>query len=311
VNLIVGGTGFIGGHLCEYFFAEGEISKGIFRKGSHLRIMDHCGVQCLEADLMDRHTLHEPLDMVDVVYNLASPPPGSPHEEFVKFNNVALRNLLEEANEHGAKVFVHLSPLDVYGFGQKTITETSEVAPATQYQQAKLESEKIVREFAQKNPEMRVGIVRAARGVGSRDTTIVLPILKMMQEGKATLPSGSSSKMSFTHPKDIAQALFRAASSNEKDKTYLVRSFDASLEEVARALIGACGKEAVVKQQGLFSGKTVFSHYAVELLKAAPVLAEQKSWKGFGYVPAYDLGKAAAEIAAWSRKEPWLTENQA
>ena len=76
-NLIVGGTGFIGGHLAEYFFKEGEISKGIFRKGSHLRIMDQCGIQCIEADVMDRHTLHEPLDMVDVVYNLASPPPGA------------------------------------------------------------------------------------------------------------------------------------------------------------------------------------------------------------------------------------------
>jgi len=79
MNLIVGGTGFIGGHLAEYFFAEGEISKGIFRKGSHLRIMDQCGIQCIEADIMDRHTLHEPLDMVDVVYNLASPPPGRGH----------------------------------------------------------------------------------------------------------------------------------------------------------------------------------------------------------------------------------------
>lgn len=309
MNLIVGGTGFIGGHLCEYFFAEAEISKGIFRKGSHLRIMDQCGVQCLEADLMDRRTLHEPLDMVDIVYNLASPPPNGPHEDFVKFNNTALRNLLEESNEHGVKAFVHLSPLDIYGFDQKSITETTETTPASQYQQAKLEAEKIIKEFAQKNPEMRVGIVRAAKGLGSRDTTVVLPILKMIQEGKVTLPSGGSSKMSFTHPKDIAQALLRAASSNEKERIYLVKSLDASLEEVAKSLMGACGKEATVKQRGLFSGKTVFYPYVIELFKASPVLSEQKSWKQLNYTPAYDLGKTAMEIAIWSRKEPWITQD--
>ena len=81
MNLIVGGTGFIGGHLAEYFFAEGEISKGIFRKGSHLRIMDQCGIQCLEADLLDKESLHEPLEMVNVVYNLASPTPDHEGQE--------------------------------------------------------------------------------------------------------------------------------------------------------------------------------------------------------------------------------------
>src|SRR5580704_7844247 len=100
MNLIVGGTGFIGGHLAEYFFQEGEISKGVFRKGSHLRILDQCGIQCIEADLLDRGTLHEALDGVNVVYNLASPTPD--HEgqgDYLDANTKGLRNLLDEAEE--------------------------------------------------------------------------------------------------------------------------------------------------------------------------------------------------------------------
>ena len=101
MNLIVGGTGFIGGHLAEYFFEQAEISKGVFRKGSHLRIMDQSGIQCLEADLMDRSTLHEPLEGVEVVYSLASPTPkGGEDQDYVGPNIRGMTNLLAEAREH-------------------------------------------------------------------------------------------------------------------------------------------------------------------------------------------------------------------
>ena len=315
-NLIVGGTGFIGGHLCEYFFAEGEISKGIFRKGSHLRIMDQCGVQCLEADLMDRSTLHEPLDMVDVVYNLASPPPGRQQDEYNEFNQVGLKNLLEEAKEHGVKTFVHLSTLEVYGFGQRgAIDEGTPVSPTNHYQQAKLESERIVGDFAKASaPDMKVRVVRAARAIGSRDGTLAAPILKMTEGGKVVLPPGSSNKVSFSHPKDIAQALFRSASSNggEAEK-YLVKSFDASLEEVTAALIPASGKQAVIKRSGVFSGKTRISAYTVEQLKAGLTLSDnvEQTWKKINYVPVYGPEKVAADIAEWYRREPWTTEDPA
>ena len=117
--------------------------------------------------------------------------------------------------------------------------------------------------------------------------------------------------MSFTHPKDIAQALFRAASLNEKDGTFLVKSFDASLDDVARALVSGCGKSATVKQQGLFSKKSSFSQHAVEVVKAAPTLSQQESWKRLNYAPHYDLGKTVADVAGWYLRNPWATEEQA
>ena len=58
MNLLVGGTGFVGGHVVEYLFQQGEISRGIFRKGSHLKIMDTNGFLGLVADLLDHHSLH-------------------------------------------------------------------------------------------------------------------------------------------------------------------------------------------------------------------------------------------------------------
>ncbi len=194
MNLIVGGTGFIGGHLAEYFFQEGEISKGVFRKGSHLRIMDQCGIQILEADLLDKESLHEALEMVNVVYNLASPTPD--HEgqgDYLEVNTKGLRNLLEEAEEHGVNDFVQLSTLDVFGFkkkkvGANEVTVDGLASLSHPYQRAKLQAEMEIQEFSKNRGEMRLKVVRAARATGPRDTTLALPLLRMIESGSRRAP---------------------------------------------------------------------------------------------------------------------------
>jgi nucleoside-diphosphate-sugar epimerase len=307
----VGGTGLVGGHLAEYFFKEGEISKGIFRKGSHLRIMDQCGVQCIEADLMDRHTLHEPLDMVDVVYNLACPPPTASEEEQARFVDVGVRNLLEEANEHGAKSFVHLSCLDVYGSGG-AIDAGARPVPKDRYQKAKLNSEDMVMAFGRNNPDMKVRVVRAAMAVGPRDTKLTVPLLKMIERGKAVLPSGSSSSISLIHPKDIAQALLKAASCTGGDIGIpLVKSFDASVEDVCREMTRVTGTNVQVGTAGLFSGgKTSIPPYTIDRIKARRTLGNREDlWAKIQYAPNYTLAKTVEEVAEWHRKEPWSTKD--
>jgi len=271
--------------------------------------MDQCGIQCIEADVMDRHTLHEPLDMVDVVYDLASPPPGAGAEEYAKFNTVALNNLLEEANEHGAKVFVYLSCLDVYGSGP--IEAGVSPRPRDDYQKAKLEAEKIVSDFGREKPDMKVRIVRAARAIGPRDTTLTVPLLKMVERGKVILPAGANAAISFSHPKDIAQSLLKAATYVGDLETCMVKSFDATTENYAKALSNATGKKAEVKSAGLFSGKTLLPTYTTEQIRAGLVLKQQETWNKISYMPAYTIEKTADEVSEWNRKEPWSTQDQA
>ncbi len=305
MNLLVGTTGFVGGHLVEYLFQQGEISKGVFRKGSHLKILDTNGVQGMEADLSDHHSLHEAMEGVDIVYSLASPMPDS-DVGFMGPNTEGVLNLLEVASEAKAKAFVHLSTIDVFGFGAGSVTEGSPLRPANEYQRAKAEAERLLLEFSKRNEAPRVTIVRAARAVGSRDESLALPLLKMIEAGKVVLPSGR--RMSFIHPRDIAQAMYKAALGPSKTgSVFMVKSFDSTSEELARALMAAVGKEAEVKRQGMFSGSPL-PKYAGEQLRASLSIGEEPGWKELGYVPAYDLKGTCEEIAAWYRKEPWVTE---
>jgi nucleoside-diphosphate-sugar epimerase len=274
--------------------------------------MDQCGIQCLEADIADERTLHEPMDMVDVVYSLASPPPGRSAGEYAEFNEKGLRNLLKEAGEHGVKTFVHLSTLDVFGFGQgNAIGAEAAPRPTDEYQRSKLEGERIVAEFGKGHPEIQVRIVRAAKAVGPRDTLLATPLLKMVERGKVVLPPGSSSVMSFTHPKDVAQALLKASGSVGDWTPYQVKSFDASAEDLARAILRSEGGSAEVRQQSMFSGRSIVPQYAAEQIRAGLRLEEAVTAGKLGFAPAYDLEKVASEISAWHRKEPWVTKDQA
>jgi dihydroflavonol-4-reductase len=306
LNLLVGGTGFIGGHVVEYFFQQGEISKGIFRMGSHLKIMDASGVQGLEADVLDHHSLHEAMEGVDMVYNMASPMPGS-DSEFRKFNTEGILNLLEVAKEAKVKTFVHLSTLDVYGFGTKDINEVTDLNPSNDYQKSKAEAERLLIEFSKRDKEPRIAIVRSAKAIGSRDESLVVPILRMVDSGAVTVPASKS--MSFTHPKDIAQAMYKAAvGPSDAGAVYMVKSFDSTPEELARGMVSALGARVNVKKQGIFSSATL-PKYTEDQLKASLRIEAQPSWKNIGYSPQFDLKSTCEEIVAWYKKEPWVAEN--
>lgn len=305
MNLLTGSTGFVGGHVVEYLFQQGEISKGIFRKGSHLKIMDSNGVQGIEADLLDHDTLHEAVEGADTIYSMASPMPYG-DAGFEKANSEGILNLLEVAEEMKVKTIVHLSTLDVYGFGAKAVEESSPLAPSEGYQRSKLEADRLLLEFGKRSAEPRIVIIRPAKAVGSHDQSLVVPLLRMIETGKVSLPE--SKTMSFTHPKDVAQAMYKAATNPSlKNKVYLTKSFDFSPDEFARSLVSTLGASAEVSRKGFFA-KSVLPSYTSEQLRASLRIADQESWKELGYYPQYDLQQTCKEIAQWYRKEPWVTE---
>ena len=305
MNLLVGATGFVGGHLVEYLFQQGEISKGVFRKGSHLKIMDTNGVQGIETDLSDHHGLHEAMEGVDVVYNLASPMPDS-DDAFLSANTEGILNLLEVAAEANVKSFVHLSTLDVYGFGAKYVSPEAPFRPANEYQRSKAEAERLLQEFSKRNSKPRVAIIRSAKAIGSRDESVVVPFLRMINAGRLVVPAGGL--MSYSHPRDIAQAMYRSAlGENPTGSCYLIKSFDATPGDLAGGIASAVGRTVEFKRQGMFSGSSL-PRYSTEQIKASIRIDPQLNWKELGYAPKYDMTGTCEEIANWYRKEPWVAE---
>jgi nucleoside-diphosphate-sugar epimerase len=268
MNLLVGCTGFVGGHVVEYLFQQNEISRGIFRKGAHLKILDLNGVQGVEADLLDPRSLHEAMDGVETVFSMASPMPDQ-DQDFERINVEGISNLLQAAQEARVGAIVHLSTLDVYGFRSHTVNPKSETKPSAGYQRSKLRADETLLAFAKSSPSPRVVIIRAAKAVGSRDASLVVPLLRMIDGGTVTLPS--SGEMSFSHPRDIADAMYRALTNPKLNgRVYLIKSFDVAPEAFAAALATEMGKKVSIKK--------------------------------------HDLGTTRREIAEWCKRDPWAKE---
>ena len=267
--------------------------------------MDLNGVQGIEADLVSHSSLHDAAEGVDTFYSMASPMPGR-DSEFEGLNSEGVENLLEVGREIGIKTLVHLSCIDVYGFDVGDVDEGIQPRPAQGYQRSKLDADRILQEFADRNRSPRIVIIRAARGLGSRDGTLATPLLRMMESGKVVLPKGG--EMSFTHPRDMAQAMYRAATNPAvPGGVYLVKSFDSTILDVAAELAKASDLPSSIRHKGLMS-RSPLPPYTQEQLEASLRLKPQQSWKTLGYSPEYDLSSVCGEIASWYKREPWVTE---
>jgi nucleoside-diphosphate-sugar epimerase len=128
----------------------------------------------------------------------------------------------------------------------------------------------------------------------------------MIKAGKVVLPSNAP--MSFTHPLDVAQAMYKAATGRvPSGSVILVKSFDSSPDEISRVLISSLGAKAEVRKEGLFS-KSSLPPYTAAQLRAALTIGSQQRWAELGYKPEFNSQTACEEISKWYRKEPWATE---
>ncbi len=115
--------------------------------------------------------------------------------------------------------------------------------------------------------------------------------------------------MSYSHPKDVAQAMYHAATGKAPSGgPYLLKSFDATPEDLGRSLAASTGREVEVRGEGLFTS-SLLPGYTSEQLRAALTIDEQPEWKELGYSPAYSLKSTCEEIASWYKKEPWVVES--
>ena len=115
--------------------------------------------------------------------------------------------------------------------------------------------------------------------------------------------------MSFSHPRDVAQAMYKAAmGALPTGGAYLIKSFDSNAEELARGIVAAAGSRAEVKRQGFLSSSEL-PKYTAEQIRGSIRIEEQPQWKELGYAPQFSLKSTCEEIAAWYAKEPWVVES--
>ncbi|MGQ0663116.1 MAG: NAD-dependent epimerase/dehydratase family protein [Pseudomonadota bacterium] len=112
--LVTGASGFVGGHLARLLAAQGFRVTAVARRPAARAALEAAGIETLATDLVAPAGLPEYFD--GVVHAAAtSIGPGVRIDQMVRDNVEAMRALIDRAARAGARRFIFLSSMSVYG----------------------------------------------------------------------------------------------------------------------------------------------------------------------------------------------------
>lgn len=206
--LIVGGAGYIGGYMTDYFLETGEYDVTVY---DNLLYEDRYMKPCpfIAGDIRDHEKLKKALDTCDVVIWLAA---------IVGDGACAIdQQLTEEINSrsvewlanHFDKKIVFMSTCSVYGANDSLIDETAEVHPLSIYAATKLEAERYIANHSSNHLIFRLGTLYGIGDTYSRlrfDLVANLLTLKAVY-GQLLTVYGGEQWRPLLHVRDVAHAV--------------------------------------------------------------------------------------------------------
>jgi 2-alkyl-3-oxoalkanoate reductase len=175
LNLVTGGTGFLGSHLVTRLIENGEVVRILARKSSQLDHLPQKDIDVIYGDLMDKSSLRDVVKGVDIVYHAGATIRGTWQD--IETSNVrGTEWMLEHSLDAGVKKFIHISSLSTYNvYGLKRNSLVDERCPIEQHPQkvgpyahSKVEAEKLVLKYHKLGLPtviVRPGIIYGPRGL--------------------------------------------------------------------------------------------------------------------------------------------------
>lgn len=216
VFLVTGASGFIGGHVCEALVKTGAKVKAMVRKSSDVRALASAGVELVFADLSDLASLQAACEGVDVVIHTAAAV-GSFGEwdHFYETGVLGTERLIEAASSRGAKRFVHVSSIAVYGLkGSRTPQDEDtpfemNPQPWNHYVREKVMSEQILWR-AHEEGKIRATSIRPSVVIGARDRNAMPRLLDLLGLPVTALPGRPWFRFPVVCIEDCVDLILRA-----------------------------------------------------------------------------------------------------
>ena len=169
--LVTGATGFTGGHLCERLAKDGHLVRALVRDPSQCRHFERMGVDVVQGDLRDSHSVDIAMKGIRTVYHIAAlfRPENVSRQDMWDINVEGTRHLLDAAIKEQVSCFVHCSTIGVHGdVKDPPATEETPYAPGDYYQESKTEGEKLALEYSAQG-KLPIVVFRPGGIYGPRD----------------------------------------------------------------------------------------------------------------------------------------------
>jgi nucleoside-diphosphate-sugar epimerase len=166
------------------------------------------------GDVRDKEALVEAFKGMDVIYHLAAEHADNvtPVSLYEDVNVGGARNIVEAMEANQIKHLVFTSSVAIYGRHQVHPDESFEAQPTNEYGRTKYEAEKIFGEWAERNPEYSLTIVRPAVVFGEKNVGNVHRLIEQIAKKRFVMVGSGKNKKSMGYVGNIS--LFLASKTN-------------------------------------------------------------------------------------------------
>lgn len=205
--LVTGGSGFIGTVLVD----------ALVRDGHDVRIYDvrpstAFGDLVVQADVRDRDRLTESMREVDAVFHLAAEHRDDvrPVSLYHEVNVGGATNLVLAAEACGVERIVFTSTVAVYGLECGQADEMTPTGPFNEYGRSKLQAEQVLQEWAARDRNRTLAIVRPTVVFGENNRGNVFTLIDQIRRRRFVMVGDGSNRKSMCYVGNLVPFLCRS-----------------------------------------------------------------------------------------------------
>jgi len=321
--LVIGGTGFIGGHIARAASERGWRVSALRRRPGAVGALQGVAVGWLEGDLNDRPSLENAMAGQDVVFHAAGyyPRRGGPVAGHVRRAVLETRNVLAASARVGVPRLVFTSTLTTIGRppeGEGRLADERDAyLPASLYWLAyyeckyAMESE-VLRAAAGGLPAVVVNPT-AVLGPGDVHLTVAAALLAA---ARGRMPFWIEAPINVVDVRDVAQAQLAAAARGEVGERYILGGHNVTVRLLLEVLAELVGRRAPRWRLPLelIDALSLLQRFFPALNLLGNHLAAVRHWQGYDCRKAEEvlglqprpLEETLRDALAWLRDEGYL-----
>jgi len=249
MDLVTGGTGFVGAHVVRALLARGRAVRCLVRRGSRRDNLEGLDVEIAFGDVRDRVSLVRALGRVATLYHCAADyrlwaeDPG----ELNSINVAGTQNVLAAAAEAGVAKVVYTSSVGALGLNADG-SPANETTPVTRgevvgrYKKSKYDAERAAEAWAGRG--LPVVIVNPSTPVGELDVKPTPTGQMILDFINGRLPAYVDTGLNVVDVRDVAQGHLLAAERGRIGEKYILGNRNMTLKEILDTLSRLTGLPA-------------------------------------------------------------------
>ena len=327
-TLVTGSTGGVGSAFVERLLAKGYEVRALARKTSDISHLKNTKAEIVFGDVTEYDTLRPIVKGIDIVFHCAAKvtPGWGTWAEYEATTVKGTENMLRASTEAGAKRFLQVSSMAVYGVAcRKEGFPANENTPCDAvknqyYDYSKLMAEQACWEY-NKQGKIPVSVIRIGSAYGLRDRLLSEKNYINTLAPLVVFPGSKNPRYAIVNSCDIAELAILAATSDKAvGQVYNVAGPDAvTLRDFTKAMAKAQGGPKIMVNMPIslayfFGGlMEVFAklmrsksmpfltRYHIEQLDEDGLLDGSKAKNELGWAPQITLEEGVKQYVQWRR----------